>query len=203
LTPSVAQVPPDKIESFSVLQKKYLKTIIITNLLYAAGFGLYRGVVIPRSKEIETTVETLKLMPLSVLSGAMMYVSLPMSVVTSYKARSNYTHYYKDWPRNFTIPLLAVGIGAFVGAAGLSYWQIYSDYRDNNKIDDSYVKYNDVLYGCIDVGTITWIGTNLYSLVYIAVLGNMAEKKSPPRVSLNVAPFRIHGANGMALLCEF
>jgi hypothetical protein len=196
-------VQTDKFTSFSVLQKKYLKTVIITNVMYAAGFGLYRGVVIPRYRKVDGIMETMKLMPLSILSGAMMYVSLPMSTVTSYRARSNYDHYFIEKPRNFTVPLLAIGIGSFIGMAGVNYWQMYSDFRDNNEFDNSYKKYDKPMYALLDAGTITWIGANLYSLGYVVFLGNKAANKKPPAVACSVAPFRIHEANGMAFLCEF
>ena len=69
---------PDTYTSFSVLQKKYLKTIIITNLLYAGGLGLNWGVVYPQMQKAEGTMEQLKVLPLSLLSVGMMYASVPM-----------------------------------------------------------------------------------------------------------------------------
>ncbi|MBN1577148.1 MAG: hypothetical protein JW913_11385 [Chitinispirillaceae bacterium] len=197
---------PDKLGSFSVLQKKYLRTVIITNALYAAGFGLYHGVVMPRSKEIGDDMgESMKLLPLNLLTTLMMYASLPMSAVTSYKARNNYSRYYNEKPRNFAMPLLGVGIGLSIGAVGVAYWRMFKDYRDNSENDGSYDKYGDLVDGLMNASTIAWAAPNLYSLVYIVVLGKKAEKntlKTQGR-AFQIVPFRCRGADGLMLSCEF
>jgi hypothetical protein len=194
---------PDRLGSFSVLQEKYLRTVIITNALYAAGFGLYHGVVMPRSKEIGDDMGgSMKLLPLSLLTTLMMYASLPMSAVTSYKARNNYSRYYNEKPRNFAMPLLCVGIGLSIGAVGVSYWQMFKDYRDNNESDGSYTKYDGLVNGLMNASTIAWAAPNIYSLVYIIALRNKAEKNSL-NTSFQIVPFRHGNADGLMLSFEF
>lgn len=193
----------DRFNRFSVEQKKYLKTLVITNVLYAAGFGLYNGVVIPRSKKAEGTTETLKLMPISVLSAAMMYASLPMSVVASRKAGRNYELYYKESSRSLTLPLLFVGCGAFLGAVGVSYAMTINDYRDNNEIDGSSTKYETPAYLLLRAGTIAWAGTNLYSLIRVAVLGKKAKSKSLIADAVELSPWFCKGAGGAMVSWKF
>ena len=206
LTDTYSTFKPDKFSSFSVVQKKCLRRVIFTNALFAAGYGLYRGVLVPRSKEIGGDMEeSLKLMPLSLLSSAMIYVSLPMSTVASYKARNNYNRYYKEKPRNLTIPLLAGGLAIGLGASGISMWQIVKDIQDNNEYDGSYDKYTDVVNGLMDICLITWGGANIYSLVYVIVLGKKAEKHTQNKQenTFHITPFHYRDANGLMLSCEF
>ena len=193
---------PDTYASFSVLQKKYLKTAIITNLLYAAGLGLNWGVVYPQLQKAEEPMEQLKVMPLSLLSTLMMYASLPMSVVTTRRAQKNYQYYYKSAPRNFTFPLLFTGVGLYMGASAVNIWRVIADYRDNHEFDQSYKKYLNLMNNLADAGSLTWAVTNLYSLVYIIVLGKKAEKHTTA-TSFQIVPFSNGGANGCMLTCEF
>jgi hypothetical protein len=200
----VQSLPPvDQFKRFSVEQKKHLKTLAITNALYAGGFALFRGLVIPRSKTVEGTSESLKLMPLSVLSAAMMYSSLPMSIVASRKAEKNYELYYEEGPRNLSIPLLFIGGGAFLGSVGCSYVMTVNDYRDNHEVDGTYTKFEKPFFGLLDAGTIIWAGTNLYSLIYVAVLGKKAKSKTSLADAIELSPWNCNGANGVIVSWKF
>ena len=198
---------PDKFDAFSVIQKQCLKRVIFMNGLYAAGYGLLRGVVIPRAAKLDDDDITgsLKLMPLNFLSAAMMYVSLPMSTVASYKARNNYSHYYKEKTRNLTIPFLATGAALGIMASGISIGITVKDFRDNNEVDGSYNKYTDLMSGTLDAALLTWGGANVYSLIYIIVLGKKAEKNklNTKQNAFHIAPFHLRDANGLMLSSTF
>lgn len=193
---------PDTYTSFSVLQKKYLKTVIITNLLYAGGLGLNWGVVHPQMQKAEGTMDQLKVMPLSLLSVGMMYASIPISAVAANRTKRNYSRYYKESPRNFTMPLMFAGVGCYVGAVGITYWQLIKDYQDNKEFDGSYGKYGKAAGVLMDAGMITWFGTNLYSLAYVIILGEKAKKREV-QTSLTIVPFRYGNANGCMLTFMF
>lgn len=197
---------PDTLAAFSVLNRKYIKTTIITNVLYAAGFGLLYGAVMPRSRKLESddAMGSLKLLPLNLLAVGMMYASVPISVVSSHRAKKNYAYYYKTPPRNISLPLTFASAGQHVVAAGISYWLIIKDYRDNNEIDGSYNTNVNPTMGLLTSGLITFGCTNLYSLVYTVILGKKAEENSAATTaSLHLAPFRYGDANGCMLTWDF
>ncbi len=195
----------DRFTMFSVDQKKYLKTLAITNAIYASGFGLLYGLLPQRAKKVEGRGQTegLKLLPLTVLSEAMMFVSLPMSVAASRRAERNYELYYKEGPRNLTFPFLFVGGAAFLGATALSYVQTGNDFRDNNEMDNSYTKYATPATVCFATSTIIWAGTNLYSLIYVAALGKKAKSKTSLVDAIELNPWNCNGANGMMVSWMF
>ena len=197
----------DTLAAFSVLQKKHLKTAIVTNALYAGGLGLYYGVVLPRSTRAEGTVDALKLMPLTYLSVGMMYASVPICVVSSHKAKKNYEYYYKSAPRNLTLPLTFTGAGFHIGAVGIAAWELIADYRDNHEIDQSYNKYSNLSNGLLAAGLITFAGTNLYALTYNIILGKKAKGSSTATAdsagSVSLAPMRYGDANGLLLTWNF
>jgi len=195
---------PDTLAAFSVLQKKYVKTAIVTNVLYAGGLGIFYGVVVPRSAKVEGMVDGLKLLPLNYLSVGMMYASLPICVVSSHRAKKNYEYYYKSAPRNLTLPLTFTGAGFHIAAFGISAWQMTADYRDNHEMDGSYDKYGDVSMGLLAAGLITFAGTNLYGLVYNIILGEKAKRPADDSAgSVSLAPMRYGDANGCLLTWNF
>ena len=201
ITPVDSLSAADAYAAFSVRQKKHLKTAIICNAIYAGGMGLLYGVVVPRTAEAETTTDQLKLLPLSLLSAAMMYASLPISIVNSHRAKKNYAYYYKTAPRNITLPLTFTGVGCLLGASTVSVYTTINDYRDNDEIDGSYDKYTNVITGLAITGSAIWAGTNIYALVYTIVLGEKAKRHAAPPVTL--APFRCDDANGCLLTWDF
>jgi len=189
---------------FSVLHKKYIKTSIITNVLYAGGFGLWQGVVLPRSENTEDDMDMVKLMPLSYLSLGMMYASLPIAVVSSHRAQKNYEYYHKTSPRNLTLPLTYASAALSIGSFGIGMWRMYSDYRDNHEIDESYSKYENVEAAIFTAGLIGFAGTNLYSLVYTIILGEKAKQRCAATAgSLTLSPIRHGDANGLMLTWSF
>ena len=197
--------------AFSVRQKKYLKTSIITNVLYAGGFGIYYGVVLPRSNMVNfNSMDVLKLMPLTYLSVGMMYASLPIGIVSSHRAKKNYEYYYKTAPRNITLPLTFTGAGLSICAGGVQAYNLVKDYRDNNEIDGSYSKYQKAATALLTSGLVTFAGTNLYALAYNIILGEKAKRrsssgsgKSVSSKSVSLAPFRLDDANGCLLTWNF
>ena len=207
-TPAAAAVAdsiavPDTLAAFSVLQKKYLKTSIITNVLYTGGFGLLYGVVFPRMSKVEdgNTMGILKLLPLEYLAMGMMYASVPVSVVSSHRAKKNYEYYYKTAPRNITLPLTFASAGLHVGSVGVSIWNGIADYRDNHEIDQSYNKYAKLTVNLFTAGLITFAGTNLYALVYTVILGKKAEQRSA--ASVHLSPLRYGDADGCLITWDF
>jgi hypothetical protein len=195
---------PDALVSFSAINKKYLKKSIITNVLYLGGFGLFRGVVNPGFNRADNVMDQLKWYPLAYLSLGMMYASLPINVLSSYRARSNYKYYYKTAPTNFALPIIFTGAGLCIVSAGGTFWNIISDYRDNKEVDGSYNKYGKLSSGLLTAGLITFAGSNLYSLVYTVMLGEKAKQHSAPTTtSLQIAPMRYGNANGAILTWNF
>jgi hypothetical protein len=195
---------PDAFVSFSAMNKKYLKKSIITNILYLGGFGLLFGVVIPGTKRTEEGMEQFKWAPLNYLSVGMMYASLPINVISSYKARSNYKYYYKTAPTNLTLPITLAGSGLCIGAVGSQLWSSIADYRDNKELDGTYDKYNKLTMGLFTSGLITFAGSNLYGLAYTIILGEKAKQHSGSATSsLYLAPMRYGDANGCLLSWNF
>jgi hypothetical protein len=195
---------PDALVSFTAINKKYLKKSIITNILYLGGFGLYQGIVIPGVNRAHDIPDQLKWYPLAYLSAGMMYASLPINVLSSYRARNNYKYYYKTAPVNLALPIIFTGAGLCIGAAGSGLWNTFSDYRDNNEVDQSYNKYGKLSSGLLTAGFITFACSNLYSLVYTVILGEKAKQHSTPaNVSLQIAPMRYGNANGGMLTWNF
>ncbi len=195
---------PDALVSFTAMNKKYLKKSVITNILYLGGFGLYQGIVIPGINRADNTMDQLKWAPLSYLSVGMMYASLPINVISSYRARSNYKYYYKTAPTNLALPIIFTGAGLCIGSFGGSIWRMISDYKDNKEFDNSYTKYEKLSNGLLTAGLITFAGANLYSLAYTIVLGEKAKQQSPSKTaSLQFAPMRYGNANGGMLTWNF
>ncbi|MBN1757719.1 MAG: hypothetical protein JW863_05350 [Chitinispirillaceae bacterium] len=196
---------PDTLAAFSVLQKKYLKTAIITNSIYAGGMGLLYGVVMPRMAKADGVTEQLKLLPLNYLAMGMLYASLPIGIVSSHRAEKNYRYYYKSAPRNISLPLTFTGAGFHIGSFGVSIWQILADYRDNHEMDGSYSKYGDVSLALFNAGLITFACTNLYSLAYTIILGEKANRHpdTTANASIHLAPLRYGDANGFLLAWDF
>ena len=200
---------PDTFVAFSVLQKKYLKTCIVTNVLYAGGFGLLYGVVVPRSEKAgDDIMDNLKLLPLNYLAVGMMYASLPVSIVSSHRAKKNYEYYYKTAPQNITLPMTFTGAGLSIAAVGSSAWQMTADYRDNREMDGSYNKYGKLTMGFLTAGLVTFWGTNLYALAYTVILGEKAKRHSvapaaATESSLYITPMRYGDANGCLLTWNF
>lgn len=195
---------PDAFTSFSAINKKYLKKSIITNALYVGGFGLLYGVVLPGLNRTEKGLEQYKWLPLEYLATGMMYASLPINIVSSYHARSNYKYYYKIAPANIALPLTLAGAGLCIGAAGGSLWNSIADYKDNKELDGSYNKYGKVSMNLFTAGLITFAGTNLYGLAYTIILGEKAKQNSAPSTaSLQIAPMRYGNANGGVLTWNF
>jgi hypothetical protein len=204
LTVADSITAPDALASFSAINKKYLKKSIITNVLYLGGFVLNQGVVMPGMEKSDKMTDQLKWMPLSILSAGMMYASLPINVLSSYRARSNYKFYYKTAPTNLSLPIIFTGAGLCIGAVGCAYWNTFSDYRDNKAIDGSYNKYGKLTMGLLNTGLITFAGANLYSLAYTIILGEKAKQNSAPSTaSLQIAPMRYGNANGGILTWNF
>lgn len=205
LTVADSITAPDAFVSFSAMNKKYLKKSIITNVLYAGGFGLLFGVVLPGIEKEETSMDQLKWAPLNYLSVGMMYASLPINVISSYKARRNYMYYYKTAPTNLTLPIMCTGAGLCIGAAGSTLWSSIADYRDNKELDGSYNKYNKLTMGLFTSGLITFAGSNLYALAYTIILGEKAKQHSASTTSssLYLAPMRYGDANGGMLTWNF
>lgn len=199
LTVADSITAPDALVSFSVMNKKYLKKAIITNLLYLGGFGLFQGVVVPGLNRADNT-DQFKWAPLNCLSIGMMYASLPINVISSYRARNNYKYYYKTAPTNLTLPIIFIGAGLCIGSVGGNLWNTISDYRDNKETDQSYNKYGKLSSGLFTAGLITLAGSNLYSLVYTIILGEKAKQHTTSETaSLQLAPMRYGDANGCIL----
>jgi hypothetical protein len=205
LTVADSITAPDAFVSFTAMNKKYLKKSIITNVLYAGGFGLFYGVVIPGvNRAGKGGMEQFKWLPLNVLSVGMMYASLPINVLSSYKARNNYKYYYKTTPMNLTLPIIFTGAGLCIGSAGFTFWNTIADYRDNKEFDQSYNKYGKLSTGLLTAGFITFAGSNLYSLAYTIILGEKAKQHSSSETtSLQLAPMRYGDANGCMLTWNF
>jgi hypothetical protein len=195
---------PNVLASFTEINKKYLKKSIITNIIFLSGFSLWRSVVYPGLNKADNTTDQLKWYPLAYLSAGMMYASLPINVLSSYRARNNYKYYYKTAPSNFALPILFTGAGLCIGSAGFGLWNTISDYRDNKELDQSYNKYGKLSQGLISAGLITFACSNIYSLVYTIVLGEKAKTHTASETtSLQISPMRYGDANGCIMTWNF
>lgn len=192
----------DRYRSFMELQEKYLKTVVVGNVLYLGGLVLSEGVVRPRMGQGNGIMSSVKLLPLSVLSGAMMYASLPMSMAASLNAQKNFIYYFKNSPKNYVKPLFIGGCCLMGCAVVLAYLNIVKDYQDNYETDNSYTRYNKPFSLFSTAGAIAWSGTNLYSLIWVGRLPRKVLRQDLSE-GLTFTPFHHYDGNGLMLTLTF
>lgn len=196
-------------EYFKLEHRKRMRSIIISNILYAGGAGLYYGFVIPQYAKTNDFKESLKIMPFAVITVGMMYVSTPMSCARSKGGNKDYAKYFdaESAARNLTWPIFFVGAGCYMSAIIISYVDLVKDIRDDKEYNQS-VHSDFVDYSLIGTN-IVWSVTNVNALIYTFYLGKKAEKQHYNRndkLSAKMSLFPTvssYGTPGVSLLYKF